>query len=186
MFPLPILSPLTKVLGGLILALIIALGIALWRYESVAKDLGSTEVLLKAEKRRYGELRDEKRASDMALQALKVENAKTEALLVQNEASRHLLDTRVKTLTLDLKKLGAVRYVTPASLCPTPDHQPTLDDLLDAPLPPELLDRVRVLLAPTRSGGAGGAGTAAPAADAGVPVARVHRDYPAWDSATPR
>lgn len=162
-------SPLTKALGVASLVLVVALGAALYALRGAYEDLGSTEAALAGERRSNALLRDEVAAANLAVEKLRIEAALDQALIATNEAERQRLETRVTVLNTRLTTLGATRYDPPPQLCPSADHQPTLDDLLDAPLPGELLDGLRAALSP-RPGGAGGAGGAPGAADAPLPL----------------
>lgn len=162
-------SPLTKVFGVTTLVLLLALGAALFSLRSAFREQGATQVLLEAEKRTSERVGAELKASEAVVEALKLESALNDALLTTNEAARATLETRVTALTSKLNHLGATRYDPPARLCPSADHQPTLDDLLDAPLPDDLLAGLRAALQ-ARPGGEGGAGVAPGAAAAALPL----------------
>lgn len=165
-----LLSPLTKVLSVATLALLLALGAALFSLRSAYREQGSTQTLLEAEKRTSERVGSELRASEKALDVHKLEIAKNEALLIANEVQRNTLEKRVTVLTNKLNKLGATRYDPPAQLCPSNDHQPTLDDLLDAPLPAQLVDWLRDALSQTAPGGQGGEVVTPGTPDAPLPV----------------
>ena len=165
-----LMSPLTKGLGVALLVLMALLWFSEKSRRSAIKEVWSLTTTVEVQKRQEGALQAEIGALSKALDASKAENAKNEALLVANEASRKTLETRVTTLTKKLDQLGGIRYVPPAQLCPSDDRQPTLDDLLDAPLPPELADWLRLALTKTRAGGAGGEGDAARAPAAPLPL----------------
>ena len=169
-----LMSPLTKGLGVALLVLIALLWVSEKSRRSAFKELGATGVVVESQKRQLDMKAAEIDALLMALDASKAEIAKNEALLVANEASRKTLETRVTTLTQKLDRLGGIRYAPPTQLCPSDERQPTLDDLLDAPLPAELADWLRMALAQTRAGGAGGQGdaTRAPAAPLPLPGGR--------------
>lgn len=166
-----LMSPVTKVLGVATLVLLLLIVVLEKSRRNAFEEVGRGVVQVEQLSQQLGVARLDLEASAKALDAQKLEIAKNEALLIANEASRRTLEKRVNTLTAKLNTLGATRYDPPPQLCPSADHQPTLDDLLDAPLPPELVGWLRDVLSKTRPGGQGGQGVAPGTADASVPVA---------------
>lgn len=165
-----LMSPVTKVLGVATLVLLLAFTGSLWMLKRSTEEVGRRGATIDEQTRQLDAAQLDLEASAKALEAQKLEIAKNEALLIANEASRSTLEKRVSTLTRKLNTLGATRYDPPTQLCPSADHQPTLDDLLDAPLPPELVEWLRGALVKTRPGGQGGQGVTPGTADASVPV----------------
>lgn len=165
-----LLSPLTKVLSVATLALLLAFTGSLWLLKRSTEEVGRRGAALEERSRQLDTAQLDLAASEKALDVHKLEIAKNEALLIANEVQRNTLEKRVTVLTNKLNKLGAARYDPPTQLCPSDDHQPTLDDLLDAPLPAQLVDWLRDALSQTAPGGQGGEVVTPGAPDAPLPV----------------
>lgn len=165
-----LLSPLTKVLSVATLALLIAFGGSLWLLKRSTEEVGRRGAALEERTRQLDALALDLAASEKALDAQKVEIAKNEALLIANEGRRAALEKRTAVLTDKLNNLGATRYDPPTQLCPSDDHQPSLDDLLDAPLPAELVTWLRDALAQASPARQGDQGDTPGSPDAPLPV----------------